>query len=157
MKKLDALNKNQIIQETGATQEDVDMAFDYYRRNPMGALPTTKERIEQLAKKYEEEKGKYGKSADKKNKELQVLGVKLEESMAGVGEKDLSKIAADAGVSEKTVLNAFNMHKKNPVQPFPLDAIGLTDLAEQWNQHVQVKKRKQKEAHAQRIKKWKSS
>ncbi len=51
---LKALNKEQIMRDTGATLPDIKKAFAYYRAYPSGTLPVTLERIQELAKKQQD-------------------------------------------------------------------------------------------------------
>jgi len=50
---LDALDKEDIVAKTGIDLETVEKAFKYYRRILKPPLPTTKERIKELARLYE--------------------------------------------------------------------------------------------------------
>ncbi len=152
--KFEQLNKQEIMQREGVSQEDIDDAFKHYYSHPYGQLPDNKKRIEELAAAYR--KGLEGykvyraahleKIKESKKRKVEEILEKQEKAAKGIARIDMDQLARNTGLTAKEILAALNRYKQlDTSEPFPEEREPLMDLARQWSEQA-GKRKKQRSA-----------
>ncbi|MBY0109727.1 MAG: hypothetical protein K2X90_01300 [Candidatus Babeliaceae bacterium] len=134
VQQLAQLDKNKILRDTGVSKKELDQAFAYYRHYSAGALPTTRKRIQELARMYQNKLQRHKNYLARNKAEFAKIDT----------EEKIKEIAQREGVDEKIVRKAFIQYRRNSGGEPPITRERIQELARMYDEDLALHSERRK-------------
>ncbi len=126
-RQLGLLNEAEIIKETDASEEEFRKACSQYRTKPYGALPTTRQRIQELAEQYDKRLANQ-RELVRKRRALRIP------QLPPIGTpEELQELADRLKVSKKELRKAYTYFSIKPYGELPTTLERIQKLAKNYD------------------------